>query len=149
MQRLEDKVALVTGASRGIGRATALAFAREGASVCVNYSQSSERADALVREIEKSKGQAMACRANVAIKDEVAEMVSSVLSKFGRVDTPVNNAGIVIPGDLFSMNDDQLLEMYKVNVMGVINCTRIVAKHMVNRKYGKIVNVGSHCRNRN
>jgi 3-oxoacyl-[acyl-carrier protein] reductase len=143
MQRLKDKVALVTGASRGIGKATALAFALEGASVCLNFSQSREKADALVKEIEESKGTAIAYQANVANREEVARMVSTVLKEFGHIDILVNNAGIVIPGDLFSMSDDQLLEMYRVNVMGVVNCTTLVAKNMMDRKYGKIVNIGS------
>ena len=143
MQRLKDKVALVTGASRGIGKAVALSFAREGASVCLNFSQSRDKADALVKEINGFSVRAVAYQANVANRDEVARMVSAAVREFGHIDILVNNAGIVIPGDVFSMNDDQLLEMYKVNVMGVINCTRLIAKHMTERKYGKIVNIGS------
>jgi 3-oxoacyl-[acyl-carrier protein] reductase len=143
MQRLKDKVALITGASRGIGKAIALSFAREGASVCLNFSQSRDKADALVKEINGSSGRAVAYQANVANRDEVARMVSAAVGEFGHIDVLVNNAGIVIPGDVFSMNDDQLVEMYKVNVMGVINCTRLIAKHMTERRYGKIVNIGS------
>jgi 3-oxoacyl-[acyl-carrier protein] reductase len=143
MQRLKDKVALITGASRGIGKAIALTFAREGASVCVNFSHSMERAYATVKEINEASGRASVYQANVADKDEAVRMVSSVLAEFGHLDILVNNAGIVIPGDLFSMSNDQLLEMYKVNVMGVVNCTIPVAKHMIDRKYGKIVNIGS------
>jgi 3-oxoacyl-[acyl-carrier protein] reductase len=111
--------------------------------VCLNFSQSRDKADSLVREINRSSGRAVAYQANVANRDEVARMVSAAVREFGHIDILVNNAGIVIPGDVFSMNDDQLLEMYKVNVMGVINCTRLIAKHMTERKYGKIVNIGS------
>lgn len=143
MKRLEGKVALVTGASRGIGRAIALAFAREGALVCVNHSQSQESAEAVVGEIERIGGRAFAARASVANFDEVSGMVSSIVSKFGPVDILVNNAGVSIPGDLFTMNDAQLLEMFRVNVMGTINCSKLVGKQMVERKYGKIVNIGS------
>jgi len=143
VKRLENKAALVTGASRGIGKAIALTFAKEGASVCINYSQSGEVAEALVNDIKKSGGQAVACKANVGIADEVGRMVSRVLDEFGKIDILVNNAGIAISGDLFSMTEDQIMEQFKVNVMGVINCTRLVAKHMVTRRYGKIVNIGS------
>ncbi len=143
MKPLEGKVALVTGASRGIGRAIALRFASEGARICVNYSQSMNSAEVVVKEIEDSGGEAIARKANVANYNEVADMVAIIVKKFGTIHILVNNAGMSIPGDLLSMNEAQLLEMFRVNVLGTINCSKVAARQMVDQRYGKIVNIGS------
>ncbi|MDA4114694.1 MAG: glucose 1-dehydrogenase [Thaumarchaeota archaeon] len=142
--RLEGKVALITGSSRGIGRATAQLFAEEGAKICVNYNNAEEEAANVVRGIEGSGGEAMAIRADVANEKEVIAMVEAAIRRFGRIDVLVNNAGIMMRGDLFDVKSEDLDAMFGVNVKGVIYCTREVGRHMLEQKYGKVVNVGSN-----
>ncbi|MGD0638670.1 MAG: SDR family NAD(P)-dependent oxidoreductase, partial [Nitrososphaerales archaeon] len=142
--RLEGKVALITGGSRGIGRSTALLFAEEGAKVCVNYAERADEAAKVVGEIIASGGEAVALKANVAAEGEVVAMVEAAVRRFGRVDILVNNAGILRQGDLFSLRTEDIDAMLGVNVKGVIYCTREVGRHMVERGYGKVVNVASN-----
>ena len=142
--RLDGKVALITGGSRGIGRATAVLFAREGAKVCVNYVNGEAEANKVADEIRSIGGQATALRADISREAEVAEMVRRAVSQFGRIDILVNNAGILLPGDLMTMTDKALDDMFGVNVKGTIYCTREVAKGMLDNGGGKIVNVASN-----
>ncbi len=142
-RRLEGKVALVTGGSGGIGRATAKLFAEEGAKVCLNYNSAAERAAAAVAEIERRGGEALPFRADVAIEKQVVAMVNAAVNRFGRIDILVNSAGILKAGDLFTLKDEDLDAMFAVNVKGLIHCTREVAKPMLRQRYGKIVNVAS------
>ncbi len=140
--RLQDKVAIVTGASRGIGRSIALELADGGANVCVNYNKNRERASEVVSQIVSMGRAAVAVQADVSKKLEVEQMVSEAVSKFGRIDILVNNAGIIHFGDLLE-NEDQFREMLEVNLMGVMYCAKEVSKHMIPRKSGKIVNISS------
>jgi 3-oxoacyl-[acyl-carrier protein] reductase len=143
--KLNDKVALITGASRGIGKATAELFAREGAKVCANYSNAEKEAMELVRSIESAGGEAIALKGDVTKEKEVVDMVARAIARFGRVDILVNNAGIIRSGDLFTLKDEDLDAMFAVNVKGIIYCTRAVGRHMLERGGGgKIVNVGSN-----
>ena len=142
-KRLEGKVALVTGASRGIGRATALVFAGQGATVVVNYSKSREQAHRLVDEIRKAGGQAIAVQADVARKAEVGAMVEETLRRFGKIDVLVNNAGIIHRASILTLTGERLDEMIAVNVKGIIHCTQAVVPQMIERRSGKIVNIGS------
>jgi len=141
--RLDGKVALVTGASRGIGRATALAFARQGAAVVVNYSKAHEQAQRLVDDIQKAGAQAVAIRADVASRTEVRAMVEGTLARWGRIDVLVNNAGILHRGNILTLAEENLDEMIAVNLKGMIHCAQAVAPHMMKRRYGKIVNISS------
>ena len=141
--RLEGKVALVTGASRGIGKATALVFARQGAAVVVNYSKSQEQARQLVDDIRKAGGQAITIQADVSCKAKVLAMVEEALGQFRKIDVLVNNAGILHRGNILTLTEEHLDEMIAVNVKGIIHCTQAVAPHMMERRYGKIVNVSS------
>lgn len=141
--RLGGKVALVTGASRGIGRATASLFAREGATVIANYSKNREQARQLVDEIKKAGGQAMVAQADVAHRDQVRAMVEAALGRFGRIDVLVNNAAIIHRANIMTLTEEHLDEMIAVNVKGIIHCTQAVAPRMMERRYGKIVNVSS------
>ncbi len=141
--RLEGKKAVITGASRGIGRATALLFAREGADVCINYAKSEKEARQVQAELRKIGAQAFISKADVSDSGEVEAMVTKAHSEFGQIDILVNNAGRFYPGSTFDLIEDQLEEMFEINVKGLLNCTRHVAKHMMERKYGKIVNLGS------
>jgi 3-oxoacyl-[acyl-carrier protein] reductase len=143
MNRLQDKVALITGSSRGIGRATALAFAAEGASVVVNYNASAAAADEVVRLIAERGSEAAAIQADVTNRAQVDAMTVAALERFGRIDVLVNNAGIGIRGDTLTMSLDDLDAMMAVNVKGVIHCVQAIAPHMIQRGGGAIVNIAS------
>jgi len=142
--RLEGRVAIVTGASRGIGRATAIAFAREGAKVVVNFHRERSKAEEVVEEIEKLGGAALIVQADVGDSSAVKRMVGEALSEFGAVDVLVNNAGVALGGgSLLDFNEDEYDPLWRVNVKGVLHCTRAVAPHMMERRHGKVVNIAS------
>jgi 3-oxoacyl-[acyl-carrier protein] reductase len=142
--RLEDKVALITGASRGIGRATAIGFAREGARVAINYTSNRNAADEVVKAIKDSGGEAEAYQADVAARAQVDAMAQAVGQRFGRVDILVNNAGIGLRGNVLSMDvGDGFDRLLDVNVKGVVHCVQAVGPNMVANGGGRIVNVSS------
>lgn len=136
-------VALVTGASRGIGRAIALDLAREGATVVINYSSSAEQAARTAAEIEAAGGQAVAWPANVAEEKEVVSLFRRVRSELGRLDILVNNAGIIKDGWLMMMGASKWDEVINVNLRGCFLCTREAMKIMANQKQGVIINIAS------
>ena len=140
---LEGRIALVTGASRGLGRAIALRLARDGAAVGVNYREQAEAADAVVQEIRARGGRAVAVRADVADGAQVGDMVQRVASELGPVDILINNAGVSRPGDLGDFDLAQLPGMTRINVDGLVAVTRAVVDGMKERKFGRIVNVAS------
>ena len=140
---LQGKVALVTGASRGIGRATALALASEGAAVVVNYASSSSAATEVMAEIEAMGGSAIAFKANVANSDEVDQLIAATMEKFGRIDVLVNNAGITRDTLLLRMKLEDWQAVIDLNLTGVFLCTRAVSKIMLKQKSGRIVNITS------
>ncbi len=142
-QNLQGKVALVTGASRGIGRATALALASEGAAVVVNYASSSSAAADVVAEIEAIGASAIAFKANVANSDEVDQLIAATMEKFGRIDVLVNNAGITRDTLLLRMKLEDWQSVIDLNLTGVFLCTRAVSKIMLKQKSGRIVNITS------
>lgn len=143
MRKLEGKVAIVTGGSRGIGRDIALALGKEGAGVVVNYARNQDEADKVVAEIMAYDSPAVAIRANVANHEEIAEMVTATLEKFGRIDILVNNAGINRDKSFKNMTVDAWNEVIATNLGGVFNCTHLVLPTMLNQKSGFIVNIGS------
>ena len=142
-QNLQGKVAIVTGASRGIGRATAIALAAEGASVVVNYASSSGAADDVVANITQAGGTAIALAANVGNSDEVDALVRATMEKFGRIDVLVNNAGITRDTLLLRMKLEDWQAVVDINLTGVFLCTRAVSKVMLKQKSGRIVNITS------
>jgi 3-oxoacyl-[acyl-carrier protein] reductase len=142
-QRLKGKVAIVTGASRGIGRATALAMAREGANVVVNYASSSGAAEEVVAAITGAGGQAIALQADVSKVDRVDAMVKDVKDKLGSIDILVNNAGITKDTLLMRMKPEDWQAVIDLNLGGVFLCTRAVTKIMLKQKSGRIVNIAS------
>ena len=144
-QPLQNQVALVTGASRGIGRAIALALAAEGANVVVNYASSSQAAEAVVAEIAAlgNGAEAIALQADVAQADQVDAMVSSVMDQWGRIDILINNAGITRDTLLLRMKPEDWQAVINLNLTGVFLCTRAVSKIMLKQKSGRIINISS------
>jgi 3-oxoacyl-[acyl-carrier protein] reductase len=139
--RLKDKVAVVTGGARGIGRAVVLAFAKEGADVLVNYVSNSKAADEVVAQTEKLGRKALAVKADVASTSDAQNMVNMAVQKLGGLDILVNNAGISIPAMLLKMTEEQWDRIINVHLKGTFNCTQAAAQHMKDKKYGKIINV--------
>jgi 3-oxoacyl-[acyl-carrier protein] reductase len=142
--RLQSRVAIVTGASRGIGRATALALAGEGAKVVVNFRRERSRALEVVDEIERMDGIGFALQADVGDQRAVKRMVDESLRKFGALDLLVNNAGVSMGGgSLLKFDEDEFDPMWRINVKGILHCTRAVVPHMMEKHYGKVVNIAS------
>jgi 3-oxoacyl-[acyl-carrier protein] reductase len=141
--KLEGRVALVTGASRGIGKAIALTYAREGANVAVNYVKGAEEAEAVAAKIRKMGRKALALKADVSKTPEVKKMIADVVKAYGRIDILVNNAGILLPTKLLETADDDWDRVMATNLRGPFVCTREVAKTMIKQKYGKIINTSS------
>jgi 3-oxoacyl-[acyl-carrier protein] reductase len=142
-QRLRDRVAVVTGASRGIGRAVALAIAAEGANVVVNYASSSQAAEAVVAEITAMGSSAIALQADVAHTDQVDALFSAVMEKWGRIDVLVNNAGIARDTLLLRMKLEDWQAVIDLNLTGVFLCTKAASKVMLKQRSGRIINVTS------
>ena len=142
-QRLQERVAIITGASRGIGRATALALAAEGAKVVVNYASSSTAAEEVVAAITDKGGNAIALQADVSKVDQVDTLVNHTLEKLGRVDILVNNAGITRDTLLLRMKPEDWQAVIDLNLTGVFLCTRAVSKIMLKQKSGRMINITS------
>ncbi|MGP4059793.1 3-oxoacyl-[acyl-carrier-protein] reductase [Halobacillus sp. H74] len=140
---LQDQVALVTGASRGIGRAIALELASKGAKVAVNYAGSEDKAEAVVQEIEDQGGVAIKIQANVSSDEDVKRMVKTTIDEFGRLDILVNNAGITKDNLLMRMKEEEFDSVIDTNLKGVFLCTKGVTRQMMKQKYGRIINVAS------
>lgn len=143
MSRFEGKSAIVTGASRGIGREIALGLGKEGANVAVNYSGSKEKAEEVVAEIIQSGGKAFAVQADVSDADSVKKMVDQTIETFGTVDMLVNNAGITKDNLLMRMKEDEWDDVIRINLKGVFLCTKAVTRQMMRQRAGKIVNMAS------
>ena len=141
--RLKDKVALVTGASRGIGRAIALALAGEGADVALNCSSSVDEAEKVAREIEKLGRRAAVIQADVADKAAVERMVREVITQFGKIDILVNNAGMATVGPSEDLEEDIWRRGIDVMLTGVFFCSQAAGKEMIKQKSGKIINIAS------
>jgi len=140
----KDKVAVVTGASRSIGRGIALALAREGCAVVVNYRKSQDEADEVVNTIKEMEGRAIAVKCDVSKRDEVENMFKTTVEEFGKVDMLVNNAGVGVGGSLLETTDEIWDRHMAVNLKGVFLCSQVAARYMVERRYGKIVNISSN-----
>lgn len=141
--KLKDEIAIVTGASRGIGRGIALALAAEGATVVVNYQSNEKAAFEVIAEIEQQGGRAWACPANVADATQVQTMVEHTLERFGKLDILVNNAGISRDGLVVQMPSGLWREVMDVNFGGTFNCTQAALGPMMKERKGAIVNISS------
>lgn len=141
--RLKEKIALVTGASRGLGKAIALHLAEEGANVIINYAKHSEQAKEVVAAVELAGGKALAIQADVSCWQDVEKMVDSIIKQFGRIDILVNNAGINRDELLISMEKEDWDAVINTNLGGLFHCTKAVAKYMMIQKSGRIINLSS------
>ncbi len=139
-----NKVAVVTGSSRSIGRSIALALAKSGCAVTINYSKSRDEANEVVNTIKLMGGKAIAVKCDVSKREEVENMFTATVDAFGKVDILVNNAGIAIGASLLETTDEIWDKHMEVNLKGVFLCTQIAARYMVDRAYGKIVNISSN-----
>lgn len=140
---LDGKTALVTGASRGIGRAVALRLAEEGARVAINYAGNVKAAEEVKASIEAAGGTAILCQADVADSAAVEAMVAAVAKEFGTIDILVNNAGITRDTLLMRMKDEDFAKVLDTNLKGVFYCTKAVSKLMMKKRAGRIVNMAS------
>ncbi len=143
MGRFDGKIAVITGAARGFGRATAIGFAREGAQVVVNYRRSRPEAEQLKEEIEAFGSQALLVPGDVARREDCRRIIATVEETFGRVDILVNKAGIMDVAEVVAQDETTWDAMMSVNVWGVIHTTKAVLPLMIRQRYGKIVNLSS------
>jgi 3-oxoacyl-[acyl-carrier protein] reductase len=141
--RLEGKVALVTGASRGIGREIALEFAREGADVAVNYAGSEEKAREVAEEIKAMGRKALLVQCDVSDSQSVQDMIKSVVDYFGGLDILVNNAGITRDNLILRMKEEEWDAVINTNLKGVFLCTKAAARAMMKKRSGRIINISS------
>lgn len=143
MGTLDGRVALVTGAGRGFGRAIALAFGREGADVAVNYRASRREATDVVAELQKLGRRATAIQADVAREGEVRSLVETTLARFGRLDILANNAGVMVRGPFLEVAIGRYDTMVAINVTGAMLCAFHALPAMIERKYGRVINLSS------
>lgn len=140
---LSGKIALVTGASRGIGRQTARTLADCGAVVIVNYNGSVQKAEEVVKEIKENGGEAEAVRCDVSQYDKAQELIAGIVKKYGRLDILVNNAGITRDNLIMKMSEEDFDAVLSTNLKGAFNCVKHVSRQMLKQKSGRIINISS------
>lgn len=140
---LKGSIAIVTGASRGIGRQIALTLAQEGATVIVNYCGNEQAANETLEEIKKHGGMAQIYQADVSDYTQAAEMISEIVKEFGRVDILVNNAGITKDNLILKMGTEDFMKVINTNLTGSFHCIKSVTRLMLKQKYGRIINMAS------
>ena len=140
---VDNKVALITGASRGIGRATALELAKAGAKIVINYAGNAAAAQEVLKAIQEMGGQAIAVQANIAVAAEVDELIQKTVEAFGSIDILVNNAGITRDTLLMRMKEADWDAVLDTNLKGVFLCTKAVSKLMLKQRSGRIINMTS------
>ena len=140
---IDGRFALVTGASKGIGRAVALRLGEQGVNVAVNYNNSPDQADLTVKSLKSLGVQAFRVQADVSRLDQVTGMVDEVTNRFGQIDILVNNAGIISDSLLVRMSDEAWDNVIATNLNGIFYCTRGVVRQMIRQRWGRIINIGS------
>ena len=147
--KLKNKIAIITGASRGIGKSTALLFAKEGAKIVVDYHVSNIEPDAeknafsVVEEIKKIGSEAIAIKCDVSKENKVKEMIQKTIDKFGKIDILVNNASIVFDVPLFEKTVEQWKQTIDINLIGTFLCSKYASEQMLKNNNGKIINISS------
>jgi 3-oxoacyl-[acyl-carrier protein] reductase len=140
---LLGKVVLITGSSRGIGRSTAIAFAKEGANIIINYHKNEQEAE-IVREVISNYGvKVVAIKADVSLEKDIKYLVNKAIEEFGRVDILVNNAGIAIDTDFENRTVKDFKNTLNTNLVPIFLLSKLLSKYMIENKYGKIINVSS------
>lgn len=139
----EGKVALVTGAGKGIGKEIALELARGGAKCVINYASSATGAESVAEEIRAMGSEAMAYKCDVSDADAVQKMITDVMEQYGRIDILVNNAGITKDGLMLKMTEADFMAVLDINLKGAFNCMKAVTKPMMKQRYGRIINITS------
>lgn len=140
---LENKIAVVTGAGRGIGRGIALALAREGAMVVVNYNGSKDRAEEVVRTIEEAGGKATAIQCNISDFEAAKEFFANVVKEYGKIDILVNNAGITKDNLIMKMSEEEFQSVIQTNLAGTFHGVKFVTRPMMKQRQGRIINIAS------
>ena len=141
---LKDKVALVTGTSRGIGRAIAISLAERGCHVGINFRREQEKAREVLRIIKSYRRDAVLLRADVSKYDQVKAMVDALIRKFGQIDILINNAGIItLRKPIADISEDEWDSIINTNLKGTFNCCKAVVPHMIRQGGGKIINISS------
>jgi len=143
MGRLDGRAAVITGGGRGIGRAICVAFAKEGADVIVNYASKDQPAQEVVEMIKKIGRKGVAVKGNVAIKADADRIIQTAIDNFGKIEILVNNAGVSKPNMLYKMTEEQWNEVIDIHLKGPFLCIQAASKFMMERKYGRIINVTS------
>lgn len=141
--KLKDKIAVVTGSSRGVGRAVALGLAKEGAKLVVNYTSNEKAAKEVVASIQSMGSEAVSVKADVAQKSDVDKLIGSAIETFGGLDILVNNAGFTRPALMIKMTEEQWDEVVDIHLKGAFLCSQAAANHMKEQNSGKIINVTS------
>jgi len=144
LMRLKDQVAIITGASRGIGRSIAEVFAQEGAKIVINYNTSEKGASAVADEIRSKGGQAIHVKADVSKVEDVKHLVNAAMDKFGRIDILVNNAGVLLTDDFLDAKEDVWDRTMDINLKGAYLCSKEVTPIMLKQKRGRIINISSN-----
>jgi len=140
---LQGKIALITGASKGIGKDIAILMAKLGAKVVINYSKNRKIAKQAKSEIEQNNGEAIIYKADISLPYEVKDMIEAAIDNFGKIDILVNNAGITDPRSFLELTEEDWDRMMNINLKGCFNCCKYVVTHMIKNKYGKIINMSS------
>ena len=141
--KLAGKIALVTGGSRGIGRAVVHALAKEGAKVAFTYNSNEEAANGLVKELELDQREAVAFKADAANGERAVEVVNAVVEKWGKIDILVNNAGIIRDNLLVRMGEDEWMDVINTNLNSIFHYCKAAVTHMMSARYGRVVNISS------
>jgi 3-oxoacyl-[acyl-carrier protein] reductase len=141
--KFKDKVAIITGASSGIGSEIAIQFAKEGAIVIINYSNSSEGAEKVKQEIEEIGGKAITFKCDVANYNDVEKMIEKIIEDYSKIDILVNNSGITRDNLLMRMEEEDFDKVIDINLKGTFNTIKCVSRHMIRAKKGKIINMAS------
>lgn len=140
---LRNKVVLITGGSRGIGLATSIAFAKEGANVVINYREKDGKAFEALNKVLEYSSKSILYKSDISNENQVIKMVNDIQKRFGQIDVLINNASIVKDSSLLEKNTSDWEKTLKTNLLGTFLCSREVSKHMIKRKTGKIINISS------